>query len=153
MDRTGRILYGPVNGALIGFFNEGLATVWIQSKKEARVINKSGKEVFKIYLNDGYEGIRSYNSGLARAKYNGKIGFLDHEGNWAIPAKFDDGSDFSEGGAAVKVDDQWGIIDRKGNWIVPPQYEYVQPLKEGIAVFQGIHGLAGFLSVNPECLK
>lgn len=62
-----------------------------------------------------------------RALYlDGKYGFLDANGEIAIPAKYVQVSDYSEGLAAVAIWDAnqslWGFIDREGNTIIEHKF-------------------------------
>lgn len=51
----------------------------------------------------------------------------------AIPCRYDNAEDFSEGLAAVKLDGKWGFIDKMGNEVVPLEYEQVDSFSEGLA--------------------
>lgn len=53
-------------------------------------------------------------------------GYIDSEGNWAIPPQYAYAEIFRGRYAAVSTGDPWdytmGIIDEKGNWMVEPHY-------------------------------
>ena len=82
------------------------------------------------------------------------IGFIDKNGELAIPYLYDWAYPFSEGLAAVSVGarhvldgginqasgGKWGFIDKSGEEIVPPKYDAVQSFSQGLAaVNYGIH--------------
>lgn len=70
----------------------------------------------------------SLNEGLASAKANGKVGFINERGEWVIKPEFDTipGSaypSFSDGLAKVGSDGGVGVINRKGEWVVKPAFK------------------------------
>ena len=77
-------------------------------------------------------------SALSRPRFEGKWGFLDYEGNVAIPFGFVDAHSFQDGVAAVAVEGKyypkWGFIDARGNTVVPFRYYEVNNFREGLAV-------------------
>lgn len=63
----------------------------------------------------------------------GKMGFLDLSGSLAIPMRFDDAGEFSEGLARARVGRSFGFIDRSGRFVVEPQFLLVRDFREGLA--------------------
>jgi hypothetical protein len=61
------------------------------------------------------------------------VGFLNHNGVFAIAPKFEDALDFSEGLAAVQQGRNWGFIDRSGKMVIPATFDQVRPFQEGLA--------------------
>ena len=53
---------------------------------------------------------------------DGKFGFVDTDGNWAIEPKFDDAEKFINGLAKVKVDGKYGFIKPDGSYLYEPQF-------------------------------
>ncbi|MCI0745933.1 MAG: WG repeat-containing protein [Verrucomicrobia subdivision 3 bacterium] len=49
-------------------------------------------------------------------------GFLDEQGKPAVPPKFEELGQFSEGLASSKRDAQIGFIDANGNEVIAPQF-------------------------------
>ncbi|TVP44839.1 MAG: WG repeat-containing protein [Mongoliibacter sp.] len=82
----------------------------------------------------GVDKILPGKEGLYPALKDGKLGFVDVLGKWAIPAKFEDGKKFNEGFAAVKSNGRWGYIDRNGSWISDTQFEQGAEFKRGLAL-------------------
>ncbi len=70
---------------------------------------------------------------LMPAKKYGKWGFINKEGEWVIPSKYEEAYHFSEGLAAVKFFGNWGFIDKKNQWVIQPKFRDAKPFKEGIA--------------------
>jgi hypothetical protein len=64
-------------------------------------------------------------NGLAQAKVDGKYGFIDTTGKFAIPAKFEnvESFEFDLNMTAVQLGGKWGAIDRKGTLVIPAQFE------------------------------
>ena len=54
-----------------------------------------------------------------RVKPDGKFGFINTSGEWAIPPKFDRLGGFDETGlASVHIDGKKGLIDRLGKFVI-----------------------------------
>lgn len=69
---------------------------------------------------------------------NGKLGFIDYQGNEVIPARFSNAGDmshFSDGLAPVWGEDGGGYIDASGKFVIGPQKEWgaARPFHEGVA--------------------
>lgn len=60
---------------------------------------------------------------------NGKFGFMNSEGNWAIQPKYDEVNEFSSGYFAfAKLKGKWGVIDTLDRAVLP--FEYTKLLFE-----------------------
>ncbi|MGI7994039.1 WG repeat-containing protein, partial [Campylobacter coli] len=62
---------------------------------------------------------------MAKVELNGKYGFIDRSGKFAIEPKFDSGEYFSEGLAGVKLNGRWGFIDRSGKFVIKPKFDSI----------------------------
>lgn len=75
---------------------------------------------------------------LSNPKFEGKYGFLDYEGNVAIPFGFVEAHSFQHGLAAVAVEGKyypkWGFIDTCGKTVVPFRYYEIRNFREGLAL-------------------
>ena len=75
--------------------------------------------------------------GLASVKVEGKYGFIDTKGNFAINPQFGSVGSFSEGLAVVVIgsyeEGKYGFIDTKGNYVINPQFDSADPFSEGLA--------------------
>ncbi|WP_008308043.1 S-layer homology domain-containing protein [Leptolyngbya sp. PCC 6406] len=65
-------------------------------------------------------GRRPFAEGLAVAAVNGRYGYINTQGALAIPADYDQASDFKAGIAAVTRQGQPQFIDRTGTAVQPP---------------------------------
>ncbi len=71
--------------------------------------------------------------GLLAVSLNGRYGFLNGQGEWAIPPRFERANNFSEGRAAVMLDGKWGYIDLSGRMVIPAVYDQAYDFSEGLA--------------------
>lgn len=60
-------------------------------------------------------------------------GFIDAQGDWVIPPRFDDVGPFMEGLAAARQGERWGYVDVRGDWVIEPQFGDADPFSEGLA--------------------
>ena len=89
-----------------------------------KIIDKSGSFIGSSY--DETRGI--YSEGRLAARKNGKWGFVDRDGNWAVNPKYDAVEDFKDGFAMVsKGHRKWGMIDKQGELLVPTNFDIVMP--------------------------
>ncbi|MGX9576762.1 WG repeat-containing protein [Mesorhizobium sp. f-mel] len=56
-----------------------------------------------------------------RSKSNGKIGYIDRNGDWVINPTFDKASRFHGGRAAAISADRWGVLNKRGHWLAAPE--------------------------------
>jgi len=82
-------------------------------------------------LKDGYAYFCNYGR-----DGDGLCGFIDSEGNIAVPAKYDGIDSFAEGLAPVSIDEKWGFVDAKGHEVIPPAYDNVSQFSEGLAAVE-----------------
>jgi hypothetical protein len=72
--------------------------------------------------------------GLAYARIEQAIGFIDANGNWVIQPQFLKARDFVNGLAPVCFNKLWGYINVRGEWIVQPLYPDAEVFsKDGLA--------------------
>jgi hypothetical protein len=76
-----------------------------------------------------------YGSRRAPAKdESGKWGYLDPEGKWVIPAKFERVGVFSRGLAAAKEPGgKWGYLKPDGSWAIEPRFSRARAFTDGLA--------------------
>jgi hypothetical protein len=123
IDETGRFVISP-SFEDCGRFSEGLAPV-VKENGRIAYINPSGEVEFEAQR--ATEGF-GFREGMARAAFNGKWGFLDNNGEWAIPPIYYSARDFHEGLAAVGRYDHakeaviWGYISQSGAVQIPFQF-------------------------------
>ncbi len=88
-----------------------------------------------------------FNDGLAVVKLGGKSGYINTDGEWFIPPRFDYASEFDENGVAtVRIDGKEdSLIDRTGTEVTSPGYDFYGPYsKEGLGLVS-INGNYGFI--------
>jgi hypothetical protein len=110
------------------YFNEGAGRA--KSKDEDVIIDKTGK-----VISSGFEYLIAYSisEGRIPASQNDKGGYLDLQGEVAIPFVYDSIHSFSEGLAAVERGDKWGYIDRDGHIVIPFEFDDAQEFANGLA--------------------
>lgn len=86
---------------------------------------------------------------------NGRVGFVDAQGNWTIPPRFEDAEPFAENLAAVKSGGYWGYINRQGRLVIPTQFDEARAFSQGYAAvltdtaWRFVDPRGHFLSANP----
>lgn len=71
----------------------------------------------------GFERARSFSSGLAAVRIDGKWGYVNKKGDLSIPPQYEFARNFSQGRGFVQSGDRWGYINTAGETIVPYIYE------------------------------
>jgi len=93
----------------------------------------------------------SDNGPLFRADEGGKYGFIDRNGNVAIPFCFEAVGDFAEDLASFERDKRQGYMDKTGTVVIAPTFPWADPFSEGLARVQvtgeqlGYEGRWGFI--------
>jgi hypothetical protein len=120
IDNRGRIVVAPkLDEWVRGEFHNGLL---ITGVSDGPYIDAAGKKV----LDTGFYRNWDFSEGLAvamRERTDGKWGYIDTNGNFAIPQQFSTGMDdyvwpFSGGFARIKVKGLYGFIDHTGKFVV-----------------------------------
>jgi hypothetical protein len=135
IDRFGKVVIAPtfeVDDNYGGEFHDGLMAPSILA---ARYVDTTGKEV----IDAGPHGGEDFAEGLAPALYDGKWGYIDRSGAFAISPRFEDtqvtvvpGS-FFEGLAAIAIDGKYGFIDRTGAFVIAPRFLRASDFHDGRA--------------------
>lgn len=129
INHQGKIVAQPIYYSIYEF-REGRAAV--ESKKQWGFIDSNGKEVLKPV----YDEVFYFENGFALVKRNtikqkaddreidllskseptpGKFGYVDLQGNFIIPLKYDQLWNFKKGFALFEIDKKRGMVDRYGN--------------------------------------
>jgi hypothetical protein len=118
-------------------FSEGYAVVSFYDQFNIQIINKHGGIVLSTdypfdvirYKDKISEGLLCVNSNSGDGS-----GYIDVNGNIAIPFHFKYTSAFTDGLARVcDKNGLWGFIDKSGEYIIKPQFEMAGDFNEGIA--------------------
>lgn len=78
---------------------------------------------------------------------NGKMGYVDSDGQPRIEGKYDIADEFHEGLAAVKMGDYWGYINGNGDLVIKLQYGQAEPFENGRAKVSK-NNLFGYIDQN-----
>jgi hypothetical protein len=121
-------------------FHEGLAVVSVSTDKKdsdglpiggSRVIDKSGHYVSPTFQ----DAMWQFNEGLLAVRVDGKWGYIDRAGHFAIKPSFVYASNFHDGRAIVrnKISSDYAYMDKMGNLIRMDKYEQISDFREGLA--------------------
>jgi hypothetical protein len=118
IDNLGKVIIPP-EFAYGGPFKCGLAIV--HQSKEEFVIDLSGNRVFSCR---GMKGV--FHEGLCcfEDQNGGKFGFVNLDGEIAIPCQFEESSSFRHGLASVMLGGKIGFINKQGGFVIPPIYSF-----------------------------
>lgn len=114
-----KFLIDPIKNLPIGALKaqsidyKGANTYFYSNGKEQGLLNIRG-------INTPIESVDSlgiFVEGLAPAKQNGKWGFINQQGKWQIPAKYDRVLPYKGRNAFAFLGNKWGSIDRSNNTI------------------------------------
>ena len=155
IDRNGRTVI-PFEHDNLFYIDDGLfwvmrryemPDIWWSSRLhfEEGLLCVSGREIAPL---GKYEMIMHFHGeGLLSVRRDGKMGFIDFQGNEVIPPQFDWGHPFQEGLAMVTLDDLSGFIDVHGNEVIPLQFGSALAFSDGLAAVM-VGGRWGF--INPD---
>lgn len=121
-----------------------------QSKVKEYFINPKGEKVFEIQTGEnGWYG--DFVEDRLLVCKEGKYGFLDPEGNEAVPFIYDEACDFNQGLALVYKDEKYGCVDKNGKEIVPVVYEAVLPINEDRIIAYTKYGVYTGSGLKSHC--
>lgn len=137
INRQGKIVTEPIlnfNASSIALPSEGMRMVVIDSL--FTFIDSTGK----IIRQPGFEYALDFYEGYALVSNQGRYGYLDKTGAFAIPMKYDVGWSFSEGVALVGMADgdhlKLSYIDQSGKEVISVPYKMVNPrFTDGLTFF------------------
>ncbi|WP_025692043.1 WG repeat-containing protein [Paenibacillus zanthoxyli] len=134
INTAGKEVVKPVY-VFIGSFEEGRAVA--SDSRGYFLIDEKGKPLTGRrydYLNSLQEG-RALFSKQTEGKY--KYGYLDRDAREAIPAGYEDASDFKDGKALVKVQaGEFALIGKKGEVLHTYHYPFVGNPGDGLLAYQ-----------------
>lgn len=109
-------------------------------------ILKSESEAFSIrYSNEERKAMAekaSFSEGLAVVELKNKKGYINKEGNEAIPFIYEEAENFKEGMALVKKDGKYGYIDNKGREVIKVEHTSLSSFD--------VNGLAWYVKPNTD---
>ncbi|MFL0362278.1 WG repeat-containing protein [Pseudobacillus sp. 179-B 2D1 NHS] len=138
-------------------FSEGRAVILPSQYAHAYLIDKEGK----ILSQDTYQVIQSFHNGLAPAMILDEAtgeehwGYIDKQGEKAIPFQYDDALEFGNQASLAQSGGSWGIINKKGEWIKEPAFESASTFSDGLAAVKidgrwGYANEAGEMVISPQ---
>jgi hypothetical protein len=96
---------------------------WVQKDKLWGLAHADGTWIIEPKFRDA----GSLSDGLAYVTVDGKIGFIDRTGSFAIPPIFDKAWPFNPGFARTSAerDGVFGVIDKTGAWVFQTNYQQI----------------------------
>lgn len=140
INKKGELITDYIFEQPLGDFEDGYIEMLmeIDGNLKGSLIDSNGKPL--PGFNWKYDNIRYFREGLARFTYNEKMGFLDKEGNIAVPPIYDLAWYFYEGYACVgkKVDGEtkYGCINKDGIVVIPFIYDDKFFFSNGVALVE-----------------
>ena len=146
-DTTGTLVVPP-QFASAHDFSEGLACV--HSGQESGYVDQTGGWIIRM---SEHEAVGEFSGGLALIfdRASNLYGYIDSDGNVAIPPTYADAWGFSEDLAAVRLtgSDSYGYMDRHGEWVIEPEFADARPFSEGVAAVEfSSTGTWGYVDVT-----
>lgn len=93
-----------------------------------------------------FEAAQSFSEGLAAVRQQGRWGFIDNQGRWAISPRFQEVGPFKEGLAFARSEkgQLFGYIDPTGRWVIEAIYANPMSFSGGLAAVM-VSGKFGFI--------
>jgi len=154
IDRSGKIAIQPRFPDADGF-SDGMARVVLEGPCTyipdgpcgfANAVHAGGKvadapactftfidKMGRVVSQDRYDFARTFSSGLAPVRKDGRWGFIDKTGKLVIDYHFEDAQPFSDGLARVRQNGSYGYIDQQGRLVIPPWFEFAEDFSDGLA--------------------
>jgi hypothetical protein len=142
IDKNGTPAIEPKFKSVSGF-REGFAVVQTFDDKAA-LIDRKGVFAFPPVEMTLY----SMSDGMTRVRQGEKFGYLNKEGEIAIPLRFDEAGDFFNGVARVRLNRKFTFIDTKGK-LLTKLYKKAYNFSEGLAIVE-IDGKRGYIDLFDE---
>jgi len=115
--------------------------------EQAKLAEAKRKEEELVEHLKTYDSAEEYYNGLALVKKDDKYGYIDRNGEEAIPLEFEFANNFTNKYSKVKKDGKWGYIDTTGKEIIPIEYSYCgEVYNDVVAVGNG--GKYGFINID-----
>ena len=136
-DRSGNRSLGPYGQAFP--FSQGRARV--KNSAGDWIIDPTGNFIVKkpVSLDATH-----YSDGMIAVRGNGKVGYMDLDGQIAIEPRFDAGGAFTEGLAPAQLNGRWLFIDKSGATVasLPEEVVFAESLSDGLSLVTAEAGQA-----------
>ena len=81
-----------------------------------------------------FEVANPFSEELAAVRIDGRYGFIDTAGRFAIAPRFQAAGAFTQGYAEVRLDNASGIVDRAGRLVVPARFARIVPFANHVFI-------------------
>jgi hypothetical protein len=122
IDRSGQRIESPI--APRAFDKRDPALRWVEKNRLWGLARADGSWL----VEPKFQQVDPLIDGLARVTVDGKVGFIDRIGDFAIAPVFDKAWTFKEGfgRTSAQRDGVFGVIDRTGAWVFQTDYQQVR---------------------------
>lgn len=121
-------------------------------EKSIRPDEEEEKDVLLPYTDErGYSWMAEYGRGLgAFEDMTGEsapalYGYIDQNGEWKVPMKYDEAYYFNNGMACVVKEGQYGYINENGEEVIEIQYDWASDFMNGASVVSNSQGKMGYV--------
>lgn len=115
-DNNGNVVISVIYDDI--YYGEGLFCV--KKGDKWGYVNIKEEEVIPIQ----YDKASSFSDGLGRVEKDGKIMYVNKDGEEFIISEYETGS-FKKGLAEVEIDGKKGLINKQGEIVIAPKYDYI----------------------------
>lgn len=106
-----------------------------------------------MVIENKYDSADSFSEGLASVRIGDSCGYINTDGDIAIPLEYDECRSFSEGVAVVKNNGSYGTIDKDGAVVADIVYDGLSDCVSGvITVFDEEHEPIYYLDRSGEAI-
>ena len=113
----------------VGSFKNNLA-IYATNNGRVGIINKNGEVIISaIYKNVRQDG----NNGFIVEDTLGNQGYVNNQGDFIVPCKYDAVNGFNEGLMVVATSDKCGYVDTTGVWVIDSIYDDARGFGDGLA--------------------
>jgi hypothetical protein len=106
-------------------FHGGVAMVQIAAKQWTLIDVDGHSLIDPPWTEQPIDSCQLSDEPLTRATQDGRWGFLDRSGHWAIPPTFERVGSFHDGLASARRNGKWGFIGASGSWVIDPTFDDV----------------------------
>lgn len=147
IDRGGKVVIPLEHDDTIGFFKDGY--VGLKKGSLWGMFDRSGRQVLPFRFER--VGGRVDEAGMIWVRAGGKTGYMNTDGEVAVPLEYDSLSPFNADGlAAAQKGDRAGFIDRRGEAVIPFRFEKASGFgANGLAAVKE-NGKAGYVNARGE---
>lgn len=158
-DSRGKVAIEPRFTSCLSEFSEGLVPAQVNYAQWGYVDTTGAWAVPPMF-----DKAARFGEGLAAVEVEGKVGFIEKTGGFAIepflaindlhgvlPA-------FSQGLAPAAVGSMWGFIDTKGDWAIAPKFDHAGDFSDWLAPVKvgeawGFVGKRGRMVIHPRFME